>query len=176
MTMRFSILLLVAFALPARAEDTSTLKNGLRSLDEFIQREVKRKRLPALSIALVDDQKIVWSKGYGHQKPKDKVPASAKTIYRVGSVSKLFTDIAIMQLVEKGQLDLDAPITKYLPKFTPKNPWPKEKITLRMMMAHRSGLVREPPRGNYFDPTFPSLKTMVESLYPTTLVYKPRSK
>ncbi len=103
------------------------------------------------------------------------MPATADTVYRVGSVSKLFTDLAIMQLVERGVLDLDAPITKYLPDFKPGNPYDKP-ITLRQMMAHRSGLVREPPVGNYFDPTGPSLAKMVQSLNQTQLVYEPETK
>ena len=68
------------------------------------------KELPALSIALVDDQRIVWSRGFGFADPKRRVEATADTVYRVGSVSKLFTDLALMQLVEQGQLDLDAPV------------------------------------------------------------------
>ncbi|HWG42770.1 MAG TPA: serine hydrolase [Gemmataceae bacterium] len=144
-------------------------------LTSFIAREVREKNLPALSIALVDDQTIVWAHGFGFADPKAKVPATADTIYRVGSVSKLFTDLAIMQLVERDALDLDAPITKYLPDFKPGNAFDKA-ITLRQMMAHRSGLVREPPIGNYFDPTGPSLAKMVESLNKTQLVYKPETK
>ncbi len=144
-------------------------------LTPFIEREVREKRLPALSIALVDDQKIVWAHGFGFADPQAKEPATADTIYRVGSVSKLFTDLAVMQLVERGVLDLDAPITKYLPDFKPGNPFDKP-ITLRQMMAHRSGLVREPPVGNYFDPTGPSLAKMVDSLNKTDLVYAPETK
>ena len=144
-------------------------------LSEFIAREVREKKLPAVSIALVDDQTIVWAKGFGFADPEKKTPATAETIYRVGSVSKLFTDLAVMQLVERGVLDLDAPITKYLPDFKPGNPFDKP-ITLRQMMAHRSGLVREPPIGNYFDPTGPSLAQMVQSLNKTKLVYEPETK
>jgi serine beta-lactamase-like protein LACTB len=144
-------------------------------LTPFIEREVRAKKLPAVSIALVDDQSIVWARGFGFADPKAKVPATADTVYRVGSVSKLFTDLAVMQLVERGILDLDAPITKYLPDFKPSNPFDKP-ITLRQMMAHRSGLVREPPIGNYFDPTDPSLAQMVQSLNKTKLVYEPETK
>src|SRR5262245_58179237 len=86
-------------------------------LTAFIEREVRAKKLPALSIALVNDRRIVWARGFGFADPKAKVPATAETIYRVGSVSKLFTDLAVMQLVERGVLDLDAPITKHLPDF-----------------------------------------------------------
>jgi len=105
---------------------------------------------PALSIALVDDQQIVWAQGFGFADPARKTPATAETVYRVGSVSKLFTDIAIMQQVERGKLDLDAPITKYLPSFHPTNPFQLPPITLRELMSHRAGLLREPPVGHYF--------------------------
>ncbi len=144
-------------------------------LSAFLSHEVGEKRLPAVSIALVDDQRIVWARGFGFADPQAKIPATAETIYRLGSVSKLFTDIAVMQLVERGALDLDAPITNYLPEFRPGNPFDKP-ITLRQMMAHRSGLVREPPVGNYFDPTGPSLAKTVDSLNKTQLVYKPQTK
>ncbi len=125
-----------------------------KNLDRWIADEVELKNLPALSIALVDDQRIVWAKGFGFADPEARVPATADTPYRVGSISKLFTDLAVMQLVEQGKLDLDAPVTAILPDFAPKNPF-NEPVTLRHLMSHRSGLVREPPVGHYFDPTSP---------------------
>jgi CubicO group peptidase (beta-lactamase class C family)/D-alanyl-D-alanine dipeptidase len=147
---------------------------AVRALERFIEHEVADKELPALSIALVDDQTIVWARGFGLADPKGKIPATAETVYRVGSVSKLFTDIAIMQLVERGVLDLDAPVSRYLPDFKPANASGK-LITLRHLMAHRSGLVREPPVGHYFDPTHPSLAQTVQSLNATELVYPPET-
>jgi serine beta-lactamase-like protein LACTB len=146
-----------------------------KRLEAMITREVKDKGLPALSIALVDDQTVVWAKGFGHADPEKKTPATAETVYRVGSVSKLFTDLAVMQLVERGTLDLDEPITKYLPDFKPTNTFDKP-ITLRQLMAHRSGLVREPPEGNYFDPNEPSLAKTIKSLNNTELLFAPGAK
>ncbi len=141
-------------------------------LEQLIQAEMKHDGLPAVSIALVDDQRVVWAAGMGLTDPAKKVAATADTIYRVGSVSKLFTDTAIMQLVEKGEIDLDAPVSRYLADFHPRNPF-GGAITLRELMSHRSGLVREPPVGHYFDSTAPSLRATVESLNDTTLVYPP---
>ena len=146
-----------------------------RALEQFIAREMADKELPAVSIALVDYQQIVWAKGFGFADPDAKTPATADTVYRVGSVSKLFTDIAVMQLVEQGKLDLDASVTRYLPTFRPSNSFGKP-ITLRQLMSHRSGLVREPPVGNYFDPTGPSLAKTIASLNSTKLVYAPESR
>ena len=148
---------------------------AVEMLERFIGHEMAEKELPALSIALVDDQQIVWAKGFGFADPKAKVPATAETVYRVGSVSKLFTDIAVMQLVEQGKIDLDASITRYLPNFRPRNPFGKA-ITLRQLMSHRSGLVREPPVGNYFEMTEPSLARTIASLNETKLVYAPESR
>jgi CubicO group peptidase (beta-lactamase class C family)/D-alanyl-D-alanine dipeptidase len=133
-----------------------------------------QKGLPGLSIALVDDQEIVWAKGFGYANPTDSVPATSQTVYRVGSVSKLFTDIAVMQLVERGGMDLDAPVTEYLPEFRPENR-SGVPITLRHLMSHRSGLVREPPVGHYFDPSEPSLRQTAMSLNNTELVYAPET-
>ena len=143
-----------------------------QALTSFIETEMRDKGIPALSIALVDDQQVVWSRGFGMEDAKAGRAATAQTVYRVGSVSKLFTDIGVMQLVERGTIDLDAPVQRYLPSFHPKNSFGKP-ITLRQLMSHHSGLVREPPVGHYFDDTSPSLAATVASLNATSLVYAP---
>ena len=117
-TASLAIPLILAAAQAARGADTPPAKpyeDAVEQLDAFIQHEVEAKNLPALSIALVDDQKIVWARGYGFADPQAKTPATADTVYRVGSVSKLFTDLAVMQLVERGALDLDSRSRKYCP-------------------------------------------------------------
>ncbi|HEX3868766.1 MAG TPA: serine hydrolase domain-containing protein, partial [Gemmatimonadaceae bacterium] len=143
-----------------------------RVLTAFVEHERSQKGIPGMSIALVDGQRVVWARGFGWQDSVAGVTATAATVYRVGSVSKLFTDVGIMRLVEKGTLALDAPIQQYLPNFHPKNPFGGE-ITIRELTSHRAGLTREPPVGNYFDDTSPSLAATVASLNTTTLVYKP---
>ena len=104
------------------------------------------------------------------------MPATAETVYRVGSVSKLFTDVAVMQLVEQGKLDLDAPVDRVPARLQARATRSAEPITLRQLMSHRSGLVREPPVGNYFDPTEPTLAETVASLNGTALVYPPGTR
>src|SRR5579872_6747963 len=96
---------------PPRA-DYAPLANTLGSL---IHQEMADKNLPAFSIALVDRNEVVWAQGFGYQDPEHKTPATAHTIYRVGSVSKLFTDIGIMQMVEAGKINLDTPVSQYIP-------------------------------------------------------------
>jgi CubicO group peptidase (beta-lactamase class C family)/D-alanyl-D-alanine dipeptidase len=145
---------------------------AVQQLDSLIAREVADKQLPALSIALVDDQTIVWSKGYGYADPETKKRATPDTIYRVGSISKLFTALAAMQLVERDELDLDASLSKYLPDFQPADPFGKP-VTLRHLLSHRAGLARETPVGSYFDPASPSLADTVASLNKARIIYEP---
>ena len=135
---------------PDSVRPTARYAEAARVLERFINHEMADKTLPALSIALVDGQTIVWARGFGLANPGDSTPATATTVYRVGSVSKLFTHIGVMQLVERGTLNLDAPVSRYVHDFRPSGPG-ASAITLRQLMSHRAGLVREPPVGHYFD-------------------------
>jgi len=168
-------LLLVPIPLPADEKPAAKYAAAVEDLERWLDKEVAAKKLPALSIALVDDQTVVWSHGFGYQDPRAKKPATGDTLYRVGSVSKPFTTLLLMILVEMGLIDLDAPVQDYLPEFQPVNKSGK-KITLRQMVSHRSGLVRESPVGNYFDDSGPTLAQTVKSINGTELVYEPEAK
>ena len=173
-----SLFLLLAFGCSANDDNIpprSDYREVAQHLTAFIQHEMADKGLPALSIVLVDDQETVWARGFGYAVPDDSVAATAHTVYRVGSVSKLFTDIGIMQLVERGVLDLDAPVTEYLSEFQPASPF-GDVATLRQLTSHRSGLVREPPVGHYFDDSNATLASTVQSLNSTTMVYRPETR
>src|SRR5262249_40390330 len=85
--------------IPARA----VYQQVVSELRPFIEQEMAKAGTPALSTAIVDDQQIVWAQGFGMADPKTKTLATAETVYRIGSVSKLFTDIGVMQLVERGK-------------------------------------------------------------------------
>ena len=150
-------------------------KEVASKVSDAIQYEMGDKALNAVSIVLVEDMKILWARGFGIEDLNKSTKADANTVYRVGSVSKLFTDIGIMQLVEKGEVDLDAPITDYLPEFRPRSRFKKE-ITLRQLMSHRSGLLREPLVGNYFDDDEPTLEATVKSIIDSDVIYAPESK
>lgn len=160
---------------PAAKAQPDSFAGHAAKLQTWIESEVQAKKIPALSIALVHDQTVLWIKGFGQQDAQLGLPAAGNTIYRVGSVSKPFTALLLMMLLEQGLIDLDAPIQKYLPDFRPKNPTDKA-ITIRQMLCHRSGLVRESPVGSYFDDSEPPLAKTVASLNHTTLVYAPEAK
>ncbi|MCG8468901.1 MAG: serine hydrolase [Gemmatimonadetes bacterium] len=168
-------------AAPASIEARSDYAEVAARLTELIEWQLADKDLPALSIAIVDDQETVWAAGFGTARPSVGVPASASTIYRVGSVSKLFTDLAVMQLVERGALDPDAPITDYVPELEIGDPISDDieggaPPTLRQLMSHRAGIVREPPVGHYFADDEPTLAATVASLNGTPLIYEPGAR
>jgi CubicO group peptidase (beta-lactamase class C family)/D-alanyl-D-alanine dipeptidase len=172
---RVAIIFIGLFASAAFADPPAKYTAAIKAIETLVERERIDAGIPGFSIAIVEDQSVIWAKGFGHADHAKSRPATPDTVYRVGSVSKLFTDIAVMQLVEEGKIDIDAPVTKYLPKFKPANQFDKP-ITLRHLMSHRSGLIREPPVGNYFDPEPPTLEKTVASLNGIPLVYEPGTK
>jgi len=129
--------------MPTRPE--STARGDYSYTKEYItwliQKEMKGNDVTGLSIALVDDQRVVWAQGFGYADEANRVPATPDTIYRVGSISKLFTATAAMQLVEQGKLDIDKPLSTCLPEFSVKSRFPDAgPITPRTLMTHHSGL------------------------------------
>ena len=174
LSLSWSIALTSASAF-AGMRDADRVAEVVNVIEPWIAAEMEMKGLPALSIALVDDQRIVWSRGFGFADRARQVPATADTLYRVGSISKLFTALAVMQLVEQGRLDLDEPVSRALPEFAPRNPF-KTPVTLRHLLTHRAGVVREPPVGHYFDPMPHTILDVVKSLSETTLVYEPGTR
>ncbi len=118
--------------------DFAPLKEHMQA---FIKKEMAEKDIVGLSVALVDDQKIVWKEGFGYADQKKKIKATPTTKYRAGSITKLFNAMAVMKLVEFEKMDIDKPLVTYLPEFSIKSRFGKtDGITARLIMAHHSGL------------------------------------
>lgn len=94
------------------------------------------RKVPGLSVAIVVDRQLRWTGGFGLADAENAVPAAAETMYRLASISKTMTATAAMQLAERGRLDLDAPIRRYVPGF-PEKAWP---ITTRQLLGHLGGI------------------------------------
>ena len=110
--------------------------------------------LPGLAIALVDGDRVVWTEGFGHLDREGSGPVTVDTMFGVQSMSKTFTATAVMRAVQAGLVDLDAPITTYLPEFTVHSAFEahaERKITLRMLLSHTAGFTHEAPIGNNFE-------------------------
>lgn len=94
-----------------------------------------------VSIALVDDQDIVWAQGFGFADREAGLPVDTSTVFRIGSVSKAFTAALNLQYAERGLLDLDTPFTNYTPVVTWNERFPAARpIAVRDLMTHHSGL------------------------------------
>jgi CubicO group peptidase (beta-lactamase class C family) len=107
----------------------------------MIREEMDAHRVTGLSIALVDDQKVVWAEGFGYADKDNGIAAAPDTVYRTGPVSQLFTATAIMQLADDHALNLDKPLTAYLPEFSVKSRFPyAAPITPRNLLSHHAGL------------------------------------
>lgn len=110
--------------------------------------------IPGLAVALVDADRTLWVEGFGRLDRRGSAPVTADTLFSVQSMSKLFTATAVMRAVAAGRLDLDAPITTYLPGFTVHSAFeehPERKITLRMLLSHTAGFTHEASVGNNND-------------------------
>ncbi|EEU04100.1 beta-lactamase family protein [Dictyostelium discoideum AX4] len=169
-------------------------KEILKDINEFIEFQIKDKSIPCISVSVVarDDSSKkkechnLFKKIFHHKDIKTPIPTLDKTLFRVASVSKLFTYVAILQLVDKGLLSLEDPVTKYIPDFHPKNPQSTtysnkkefepdlyKKITVFNLIRHTSGLIREPIEGNYFNEIQSDLITLVKTMNESSLVSEP---
>jgi CubicO group peptidase (beta-lactamase class C family) len=133
---------------------------------------MREQGVPGLAVVLVDANRTLWIEGFGHLDGRGSAPATDDTTFSVQSMSKLFTATAVMQAVAAGRLDLDAPITTYLPEFTVHSAFeshPERKITLRMLLSHTAGFTHEAPLGNNNDLDSGSFDAHVRSISDTWL-------
>lgn len=108
-------------------------------IDGVMAAQMAARRIPAATIAVVKDGKLFFAKGYGFADRAKRIPVEPdKTLFRPGSVSKLFTWTAVMQLYERGQLDLNADVNKYLKKFKIPATYP-HPITMKNLLTHTPG-------------------------------------
>ena len=153
---------------PIALNDTAAVKTYI---DSLIALEMQKNKVPGLSMALVDDQRVVWAQGYGLADVATQRPATADTVYRAGSVSKLFTGAAILQLAEQGKLNLDQPVARYLPSWRPQSK-NAQAVSVRQVMTHHAGLPRDQLQG-MFDTQAAPFTQAVEILNKEPLAYPP---
>lgn len=145
------------------------------SVSRFAQKQMEEYEVEGLSLALVDDGGFIWTQGFGYADKENGIPATPETIYRVASISKLFTSTGIMQLAEQGKIDIDESLTKYLPEFSIKSRFAGEtKITPRNLMTHHSGLPANFYKGIFSKNPEP-FTTLVEKIKDEYLAYPPGS-
>ena len=153
----FAIALLLTAAVVARADN----------VDDFVKSEIQKQHIAGASIAVIKDGKIVKAEGYGFANIELNVPAKPETVYKIGSVSKQFIASGIMLLIDEGRISLDDKISKFL-EGTPET-W--KDITVRHLLTHTSGIVREAPG---FDPMkVQDDADVIKTAYPLPLRFQP---
>lgn len=126
-------------------EASKTVENTTDSIDSFIEKKMNESGMVGLAAALIVNKKLVWTKGYGFADLENRIPFTPHTIMNIGSISKTITGASLMHAVEEKKLTLDEDINKYLP-FKVINPhFPNERITLRNLATHTSGIVDQYP-------------------------------
>ncbi|MCS7217080.1 MAG: serine hydrolase [Candidatus Bipolaricaulota bacterium] len=107
------------------------------ALEEFVRERMRRTRLPGVSLALVRGEEVVYARGFGFRDLEKRLPATPSTAYGIGSITKSFTAVGILQLREEGKLALDDPVEKFLPlRIRPLG----EPIRLWHLLTHTTGL------------------------------------
>ena len=143
------LVLLVAASVATISAKPSSLASALAELDTYAAGEYAQDPIGSLMVGVVADGGLAWSKSYGFADVDAKRPATDGTLYRVGSITKQFTALMMLQLVERGKLRLSDPLVKHVPEFaTVKSPYPDAPpITLLQLATMTSGLAREPSGG-----------------------------
>ena len=122
--------------MPATVDYSSLIKE----YRDLIKTEMPKNNIVGMSIALVDKDGIIWAEGFGYENLRDSVKATENSVYCIGSVTKLFTSAAIMQLAENKKLDIDKPVTEYVPELKIKSLYGSiDAITTRSILTHHSG-------------------------------------
>ncbi|MGE5334920.1 MAG: serine hydrolase domain-containing protein, partial [Nitrososphaerota archaeon] len=118
----------------ARSNESSS-----QAIDAYIASRMQAAHIPGLSLAVVKGDQIAYLKGYGHADPSGH-PVTPQTPFIIGSISKTFTALALMQLVEAGKVDVDAPVQRYLPWFSLADSHASARITVRNLLNQTSGI------------------------------------
>lgn len=145
-----------------------------RYLGWLVEKEMAQNDITGLSIALIDDQNVIWQQGFGHADRENDVRATPETVYRAGSIAKLFTSAAVMQLAEQGRIDIDKPLAVALPEFSIKSRYAHaDPVTPRNVMAHYSGLPSNYLLDLYVRNPSPRFEVVVDGLRDQYLTFPP---
>lgn len=117
---------------------SATIPPDVAQIDAFVTEQMQRHNLPGLALALVDGDQVVFMKGYGRADQSGRL-ITPQTPFILASISKPLTAAAMMQLVETGKVELDAPVQRYLPEFQLADPVASSQITVRHLLLHTSG-------------------------------------
>lgn len=175
------LLILLLFSVPAGTagslRDHPDLAPKIVLLEQWIEAQRTWRGIPGLAIAVVHDQELVWSRGFGVADLRAGTPVTPTTIFRIASITKTFTSTAILQLRDRGLLGLDDPVQKHLPWFTYRNRHAEgPAVTIRQLLTHTSGMPRESAFPYWTDHVFPTREQMIEALHRQESIFEPETR
>ncbi len=139
---------------PGLDEDVRFLQ-AVELFEHWLDAKMAYEQIPSVAVGLINDQELVWAKGYGWAHPDEKIPATPSTMYSVCSISKLFTSIGVMQQRDAGALRLDDPVSDLLPWYNvEQSHGDGPPVSVRGMLTHSSGLPRESAHPYWTGPDF----------------------
>jgi CubicO group peptidase (beta-lactamase class C family) len=141
-----ALLALIRWAFATRASTRPVTESApndavasYEGIDAYVEEQMRRLKVPGVSLAIVEGGQIVHLRGFGRSRP-DGEPPSPHTPFPIASLTKSFTALAVMQLVEAGKIELDVPIQRYLPWFRVADPQASAQMTVRHLLNQTSGL------------------------------------
>ncbi|MBL0889830.1 MAG: beta-lactamase family protein [Gemmatimonadaceae bacterium] len=138
----------------AHAQQSPAVAMGA-TVDSLIRVEMSTRRLPGLALAVVRDGQVVFARGYGFADIERQAPVSVETRFQIASITKSFTALATMQLVEQGRVAMDDQVGRYLPQL----PEAWHAVTVRQLLAHTSGI---PSISAFERPPCPTTKSQAD--------------
>ncbi len=135
------ILYLIFLTISINAQNSNNSSELIKECEDFIIQKMESDNIVGVSAAIIIDGSVIWKNGFGYADKENNIPMTVNTIVNIGSITKTFTALAIMQLQEKGLLDINQPLTNYLPQFKPKTRGEDLKqLTIKSVMTHSSGM------------------------------------
>jgi CubicO group peptidase (beta-lactamase class C family) len=161
------------------AASTRGINQVIRDTDAQAQTEFAKDNVGSLTVGIVSQGKLVWTKSYGMADMQRRLPANRQTIYRIGSVTKQLTALMLLQLVEAGKVHFADPVESYLPEIKRvQNPYPyAPPITLVQLATHTSGVDEEPDTDEFLKGAVSDWQNvLIEALPHTHFVREPGSE
>ena len=124
---------------------SAALAQSTDKVDDYVQGVMKERKIPGIALLVVQDNKVVLSKGYGFSNVELQVPVKPETVFQSGSMGKQFTAAAVMMLVEEGKIGLEDPLTKYFPEA----PAAWKNVTVRQLLSHTGGFTDYPEKFDF---------------------------
>ena len=128
--------------LERKANPAASAKDSLAGLDDVVKNAMKAFEVPGIAIAIVKNKEVVYAKGFGYKDVDKQAPVTADTLFAIGSSTKAFTTFVLGTLVDQGKVEWDKPVREYIPWFKMYDPSVTERLSVRDLVTHRSGLPR----------------------------------